>query len=107
MSDEVLALFELPASTLEKIGCQVTSEVDPTSVAPRFTVTVDADDQPTGWVNGSWDGSWVAGTVKAKSPTVGLTGGLVVAPGDFHLLFIQWDMGTQKPVRRVCYLSFT
>lgn len=107
MSDEVLALFELPASTLEKIGCQVTSPVDPTAVAPRFTVSVDDDDQPTGWVNGSWDGSWSAGVVKAKSPTLGTAGAITVAPGDFHLLFMQWDMAGEEPVRRVCYLSFT
>lgn len=113
MSDEVLPVFELSAATVEKIGCQVSFSVDPTGTPPQFTVSVDGDGLPTGWQNGSWDGAWAAGVspalgrVRAKSPTIGVSGTLVVTPGDFHVLYVKWTGAGETPVRRVCYLSFT
>lgn len=105
MSEETLAVIPLIAATLEKVATVISTTQDPTGSLPEFTVTVDTNGQPTGWQNGSWDGTFAAGQAKALSPTIGATGVIVIAPEDFSVLFIRWTRGAEKPVRKACLLD--
>lgn len=104
-----MPIISMVAATLEPVTVVISTPLDPTGIPPEFTIAVDADGQPTAWVNGTWDGAWTnvnGGRAKAVSPLIGATGGgITVTDETFSLLFLRWTRGTAKPVRRVCWLD--
>lgn len=108
-----MPVIPLVAATLEPVTVVISTPLDPTGTPPEFTIAVDANGQPTGWANGSWDGAWSStngGRAKAVSPLIGASpgvGGITVTDETFSLLFMRWTRGGAKPVRRVCWLDVT
>ena len=100
-----MPVIPLVAATLERVSVVIETPQDPTGTPPEFTIAVDVDGQPISWANGSWDGIYAAGRATALSPQIGAAGTIVVTDETFSLLFMRWTRGTDKPVRRVCWLD--
>lgn len=103
-------MMEIESTTLERLEVLVTDSQNPTLAPPAFAVALDANGQPTGWVNGAWQGTWDSATGRAiaLTPRIGAAGDLVISQGASVSLWMRWTRnGDELPARRVAVLRVT
>jgi hypothetical protein len=83
---------QIESASAEPVDITLIAATDPTASPPAFQVTAATVTTPAGaWSNGSWLTTWdTTGRLKARTPTVGAAGTLVVVEGSEYTLWVKW-----------------
>lgn len=94
----------LESTTAERQNVTVKAPSDPTGGAVEFAVTTGpSPTDPSGWVAGSWFGTWSAETslVTALTPVMGNGQALSINGDTLYDLWVRFTVGTETPVKHV------
>lgn len=92
-------MIDIESATSEKLQVVITTVSDPTGGVVEFAVGEGSD--PTGWVAGTWSGTWdtTTGRAVAITPLLGASQPLAITGGTVVRLWVRWHVGTEVPVR--------